>query len=178
MGKAGRGAGGAEESSCSRFVEEIACLAGTPWPAFTPQEARRRLAAELVYRFVPRTRILGVRVRRRIAGPDPAPTRTDADRIWEPDGFRSALVCGGQGGEVVRHVAAAAACVLVGRTWLVRVASAYDWLQGLFRNRLEARAELAGNQAGLRVGRVLVEYIEGRMTPVRLRLVLGAILCK
>lgn len=165
-------------TSCSGFVGDVARLAEKARRSFSPEDAGRRLAVELVYRFVPKTSILGVRVRRRIVGPDPVEDREDAIEKWGADGFRSSLVRGGQDEEVVRHVSAAAACVLVQRGYLVRLASAYDWVQGLFRNRLEARAELAGNQAGLRVGRVLVEFLAGRLDAARLRPVLAAILCK
>lgn len=167
-----------KSTSCSGFVGELARLAGTARRSLTPEEAGRRLAVELVYRYVPKTSILGVRVRRRIVGPDPVPSRDDTTTKWGADGFRNSLVRGGQNEEVVRHVAAAAACVLVGRGYLVRLASAYDWMQGLFRNRIEAQAELAGNQAGLRVGRVLREFLAGRLEVTRLRPVLAAILCK
>jgi hypothetical protein len=79
---------------------------------------------------------------------------------------------------VVRHVAAAAACVLTRRVYLVRLASVYDWVQGFFRKRAEAKAEIAGNEAGVRVGRVLAEFLAGRLDASRLPTVLGAILCE
>jgi len=169
----------AEATSCVGFVNEVACLAEHVKQATPAGEARRRLAGEMIYRYVPRTTILGVRVRRWIAGPDPVENRVTAScSLWGADGFKTSLIGGGQDEEVVRHLAAAAACVLARRVFLVRLASIYDWAQGLFRGGAEAKAEIAGNEAGLRVGRVLVEYLGGRLDISRLRAVLGAILCE
>jgi hypothetical protein len=160
-------------------VYDLARLAERAKQSLPADQARRRLAAEVVYRFVPRTTILGVRVRRWIAGPDPDASRVEDSRDpWGSDGFRRSLVRGGQEEEVVRHVAAAAACVLTRRVYLVRLASVYDWVQGFFRKRAEAKAEIAGNEAGVRVGRVLAEFLAGRLDASRLPTVLGAILCE
>ena len=167
-----------EGTSCQGFVNDLARLAERAKESIPADEARRRLAVELVYRYVPRSTILGLRVRRWIAGPDPEADRpADSCDRWGADGFRRSLIRGGQDEEVVRHVAAAAACVLARRVYLVRIASVYDWVQGLFRGRAEAKAEVAGNVAGIRVGRVLREYLTGRLDVSRLKAVLGAILC-
>ncbi len=169
----------AAATSCLGFVNDLARLAERARQADPADEDRRRLAGELIYRYVPGTTIFGVRVRRFIVGPVAVEERVDrSSNVWGPDGFRPSLICGGQDEEVVRHVAAAAACVLVRRVYLVRVASLYDWVQGLFRGRAEAKAEIAGNRAGLRVGRVLADYVGGRLDVSRLRAVLGAILCE
>lgn len=159
------------------FVNVIASLAERAKQAGPAEGARRRLAVEMVYRFVPGTTILGIRVRRWIAGPKPVDDRIDySSDLWAPEGFKPSLTRGGQDGEVVRHVAAAAACVLVGRVYLVRLASLYDWVQGLFRGRAEAKAEVAGNEAGIRVGRILLEYLDGRLDVARLKAMLAALL--
>lgn len=161
----------------SAFVNDIVSLAERAKQAGPADGARQRLAVEMVYRFVPRTTILGMRVRRWIAGPNPVDDRVDhSSDLWAPEGFKPSLTRGGQEGEVVRHVAAAAACVLVGRVYLVRLASLYEWVQGLFRGRAEAKAEMAGNEAGIRVGRSLLEYLDGRLDGVRLKAILAALL--
>lgn len=167
-----------EVTSCVGFVDDLARLAQGAKRTFTGDEARGQLAAEVVNRFVPDATILGIRVRRWLAGRESIATRESGTlQPCGADGFRPSLIRGGQNEEVVRHVAAAAACVLARREYLVRFASLYDWVQGLFRGRAEAKAEIAGNNAGIRVGRALAGYLDGSLDNARLKAVLAAILC-
>ncbi len=166
-----------DDTPCSRFVDELIALTQRVRSQASPGKARRRLANELVYEFVPPVRILGVNVRRCIAGRDSRPERILRPRLSE-EGFKRALVRGGQNEEVVRHVASAAACVLAGRSGFIAAANLVDRLQGLIRNGVEARAEVAGNQAGAEVGRCLQACLAGGISPDEARRWLLRVLCE
>lgn len=107
------------------------------------------------------------------AGPASAPLPGDF-------GFRCELVQGGQGVQVGRHIAAAAAAVLQDRPGLVNMANFVDaYVQGTGpgRSQAEQRAELAGNESGRRVGRDIREFLSGIIPSDVMRERLTNVLC-
>jgi hypothetical protein len=140
---------------------------------------RRALAQALVQGYVPAVRILGLDVRRLIAGRDHSADGCHAVEPARAPGFRRELTRGGQDGEALRHLAAAAACVLLRKPYWRIAAQAVDRVQGILRGRPdEAAAEAAGNRAGADLGRELETYLRGDCTRAALTRRLRAQLCR
>lgn len=78
------------------------------------------------------------------------------------DGFRSELIAGGQGAGVYGHILGMAGAFLNGFAGMaVGVHSAaFDRLQKLWGTK-QGAAEVAGNEAGLKVGRRMWNFING-----------------
>ncbi|MGH8016991.1 MAG: hypothetical protein ACREIA_01665 [Opitutaceae bacterium] len=140
----------------------------------------RALAVDLVYRLVPSARVFGLDVRWLIVGRDPerASRESRADRA-AACGFKPELVRGGQDEEVVRHVVASAAAVLMRRRWLVFVANLVDHIQGWFHaSAVESKAEISGNRAGLEAGAILEALLNGKLSRAAARKALLQLLCE
>ncbi len=148
------------------FIERLVAAADEAM-LHEPATRRTKLARWLVAEFVPDVQVFGYDLRRWIVpGVEPkARPPEDLAESWDVRRFPPELIAGGQGAEALRHIAAGAAAVLARRTPLVWAANVLDWIQGLVRgNRREARAEVAGNLTGARLGRALRAYLEGAVT--------------
>ncbi len=165
---------------CALFIDELLARADRSARVAGLRRRRRWLAVDLVYRLVPPARISGLDIRWLIVGSDPEAASRDRDpEAVGAGGFKRALVRGGQDEEVVRHLAASAAAVLMRRRWLVFAASMIDWAQGWFRaSRAESKAEVSGNRAGAEVGGILDALLSGRMTRDAAREALIQLLCE
>jgi uncharacterized protein RhaS with RHS repeats len=77
-------------------------------------------------------------------------------RVNDTRGFRSELISNGQGGDVGRHIYAAAGGQLIGEplSLLGNVSDAFQFASSGF-SRLQSLAEIAGNNAGAQVGNVM-----------------------
>lgn len=161
---------------CRQFIKDVVAAAILARRTPSGPARRRALATALVQRYVPPMQMLGLDVRRLIVrnvrgGPEeiPAPARVP--------GFRRALTAGGQGGEALRHLAAAAATVLMRKGILRITANALDHIQGIVRgNPGEARAEIAGNRAGAAMGRHLLAFLKETTTEAGLATSLRSLL--
>ena len=162
---------------CETFIASVIAAADQSRTR-PPRDRARDLAHRLVRSWVPELQLLG-RDRRGWIAPGYRRSRErDEQPTDDVSGFRPTLVAGGQDEEALRHLAAAAAAVLAGRTPLVWLASVVDWLQGWRRDRRrESRAEIAGNQTGAALGHLLQDYLNGVLTRGALEDRLAALLC-
>jgi hypothetical protein len=168
--------------SCDAFVAHVVELAACAVREPHSEGRRRHVAEGLLARYVRTVRVLGVDVRGVIVGrraiPNAAASGSVVSPAVKPTGFDPALVSGGQGGEALSHLAAAAAAVLMGKPWLVWGASVFDWLQGFVRrDRAQARAEVKGNRSGARVGEELVRFLDDPDTTEGLRDRIARLVC-